>query len=66
VRVANEKLKSFLSEDKKSAELKKLQLDGNKTYDVLRFPLEGDQDRQGEVVFAAGYQLAATVEQPEK
>jgi len=50
VRVANEKLKSFLSEDKKSAELKTLQLDGNKTYDVLRFPLEGDQDRQGEVV----------------
>lgn len=50
VRVANEKLKSFLSDDKKSAELKTLQLDGNKTYDVLRFPLEGDQDRQGEVV----------------
>ena len=50
VRVANEKLLSYLSNDKKSAEPKTLQLDGNKTYDVLRFPLEGDQDRQGEVV----------------
>jgi len=50
VRVANEKLLSYLSNDKKSAEPKTLQLDGNKTYDVLRFPLEGDQERQGEVV----------------
>lgn len=50
VRVANEKLLGYLSSDKKSAEPKTLQLDGNKTYDVLRFPLEGDQERQGEVV----------------
>ncbi len=50
VRVANEKLKVLLSKDKKSAEPKSLKLDGNKTYEVLRFPLEGDQERQGEVV----------------
>jgi len=50
VRIVNEKLKSILGKDKKSTELKTLQLDGNKTYEVLRFPLEGDQERQGEVV----------------
>jgi signal transduction histidine kinase len=50
IRIVNEKLKSILGKDKKSTELKTLQLDGNKTYEVLRFPLEGDQERQGEVV----------------
>ncbi len=50
VRVANEKLNSYLNGDKKSSDLKTLQLDGKKTYEVMRFPLEGDQERQGEVV----------------
>lgn len=50
VRVANEELNSFLNGDKKSSDLKTLQLDGKKTYEVMRFPLEGDQERQGEVV----------------
>ncbi len=50
VRVANEELNSYLNGDKKSSDLKTLQLDGKKTYEVMRFPLEGDQERQGEVV----------------
>ncbi len=50
VRIVNEKLNNFLSKDKKSAEKITLQLDGNKTYEVLRFPFEGEQNRQGEVV----------------
>lgn len=50
VRVVNEKLKSMLAREKKNTDTKTLRLDGNKTYEVLRFPLEGDQERQGEVV----------------
>lgn len=50
VRIVNEKLNIFLSKDKKSTEIKTLQLDGNKTYEVLRFPFQGDQEKQGEVV----------------
>ncbi len=50
VRIVNEKLNSLLSKDKKSGELKTLQLDGNKTYEVLRIPFQGDQEKQGEVV----------------
>ena len=50
VRIVNEKLNSLLSKDKKSGELKPLQLDGNKTYEVLRFPFQQDQEKQGEVV----------------
>lgn len=50
VQIVNEKLKNILSTDKKNTALNTLQLDGNKAYEVLRFPLEGDQERQGEVV----------------
>ena len=50
VRIVNEKLNGYLGKDKKSAEKKTLQLDGNKTYEVLRFPIEGDQEKQGELV----------------
>ena len=50
VRVVNEKLNSILAKEK-TVGTKTLQLDGNKSYEVLRFPLEGDQERQGEVVY---------------
>ena len=50
IRIVNEKLNGFLDKDKKSTEVKSLQLDGNKTYEVLRFPIEGDQEKQGELV----------------
>jgi len=50
VRVVNEKLKSMLAREKKNTDTKTLRLDGNKSYEVQRFPLEGDQERQGEVV----------------
>ncbi len=50
VRIVNEKLNSLLCKDKKSGDLKTLQLDGNKTYEVLRIPFQGDQEKQGEVV----------------
>ena len=50
VRIVNEKLNSLISKDKKSGEMKTLQLDGNKTYEVLRFPFQRDQEKQGEVV----------------
>ncbi|HOZ37753.1 MAG TPA: ATP-binding protein [Anaerolineaceae bacterium] len=50
VRIVNEKLNSLLCKDKKSGDLKTLQLDGNKTYEVLRIPFQRDQEKQGEVV----------------
>ena len=50
IRIVNDKLNGFLGKDKKSTEVKSLQLDGNKTYEVLRFPIEGDQEKQGELV----------------
>ena len=50
VRIVNEKLNTYLGKDRKSIEKMTLQLDGNKTYEVLRFPFEGEQNRQGEVV----------------
>ena len=51
VRVANEQLSNYLAKDKKNTEEKTLKLDGNKAYEVLRFPFQGDQEKQGEVVF---------------
>lgn len=50
VRIVNEKLNTYLGKDRKSIEKMTLQLDGNRTYEVLRFPFEGEQNRQGEVV----------------
>ena len=50
VRIVNEKLNGYIGKDRKSTEKKPLQLDGNKTYEVLRFPFEEDPERQGEVV----------------
>lgn len=50
VRVANEKLQGILNKDKKSSKDKALVFDGNKSFDVLRFPLEGDLEQQAEVV----------------
>ncbi len=44
----NEKTKKVLG--KKSPEMKSLQLDGNKTYEVIRYPLTGDGEPQGEVL----------------
>jgi len=50
VSIVNEKLKKGLGKDKKGSGMKTLQLNGNKTYELLRYPLTGDQERQGEVV----------------
>lgn len=50
IRVVNEKLNGLIGNDKKSAEAKTLQLDGNKSYEMQRFPLQGDNEKQGELV----------------
>ncbi len=50
LRVINEKLNGYLGKDRTNSEKKTLQLDGKKTYEVLRFPFDEDPERQGEVI----------------
>lgn len=48
--IVNEKLLGYLGKTRKGTEPETLQLDGGKTYEVLRYLLEGNQDNRGELI----------------
>lgn len=48
--IVNEKLLGYLGKTRKGTEPETLHLDGGKTYEVLRYLLEGNQDNRGELI----------------
>lgn len=50
VLIVNEKLLGYLGKTRKGTEPETLHLDGGKTYEVLRYLLEGNQDNRGELI----------------